>query len=275
VGGNGTRMPKIRVQDIEVNYQEEGTGFPLVLVHGLNGDLTGWALVMPEFAKHYRTLALDVRGHGGTSKPDQPYSIEGFAEDLLEFLSKKQIPKVHLLGLSMGGAIAQQFALDHPEMIRSLVLVSTFSYIDDHARQAFEGLRQDLAQGGYPAFFDGVLKLAFTPGYIAANPGPIAELKEKRIQINSPVAIGRATDACMAFNLRDQISRIALPTLVVSGREDVFTPLHLADQIHRSIRQSEWKILEGAGHALYIEKASALSQTVLEFLKRHESKAPR
>jgi 3-oxoadipate enol-lactonase len=235
----------------------------------LNGDLTGWALVMPEFARHYRTLALDVRGHGGTSKPDQPYSIKGFTEDLLEFLRKKGIPKAHLLGLSMGGAIAQQFALDHPEMVRSLVLVSTFSYIDDHARRAFEGLKKNLAQGGYPAFFDGILNLAFTPRYIAVNPGPIAELKEKRIQINSPAAIGRATDACMAFNLKDQISRITLPTLVVSGREDVFTPLHLADQIHRSIPGSEWKILEGAGHALYIEEALELSQTVLEFLKRH------
>jgi 3-oxoadipate enol-lactonase len=262
-------MPKIPVRDIEVNYLEEGTGFPLVLVHGLNGDLTGWALVVPEFAKHYRTLALDVRGHGGTSKPDQSYSVKGFSEDLLEFLRKKQIPKVHLLGLSMGGAIAQQFTLDHPEMVRSLVLVSTFSHVDDHARRAFEGLKGDLAQGGYPAFFDGVLKLAFTPEYIAANPGPIAELKKKRIQVNSPVAIGRATDACMAFDLKDQISRITLPTLVVSGREDVFTPIHLAEQIHRSIRGSEWKILEGVGHALYIEEAPALSQTVLEFLRRH------
>ena len=262
-------MPKIPVRDIEVNYQDEGTGFPLILVHGLNGDLTGWALVVPEFAKHYRTLALDVRGHGETSKPDQPYSVRGFSEDLLEFLKKKQIPQVHLLGLSMGGAIAQQFALDHPGMIRSLTLVSTFSYIDDHARRAFDGLKKSLARGGYPAFFDEILKLAFTPGFIAANPGPIAELREKRIQVNSPVAIGRATDACMAFNLKDQIAKIILPTLVVSGREDVFTPVHLAEQIHRSIRGSEWKILEGVGHALYIEKAGALSQTVLEFLKRH------
>jgi len=261
-------MPKIAVRDIEVNYQDEGTGFPLILVHGLNGDLTGWTLVMPEFSKHYRTLALDVRGHGGTSKPDQPYSIQGFSEDLFEFLNKKQLPKVHLLGLSMGGAIAQQFALDHPGMIRSLILVSTFSYVDDHARRALKGLKKCLAQGGYPAFFDEILKLAFTPKFIAANPGPIAELREKRIQVNSPVAIGRATEACMAFDLKDQISKITLPTLVVSGREDVFTPLHLAEQIHRSIGGSEWKILEGVGHALYLEKAPALSQTVLEFLKR-------
>jgi len=262
-------MPKITVRDVEVNYEEAGAGFPLVLVHGLNGDLTGWALIMPEFSKHYRTVAMDVRGHGGTSKPDQPYSIKGFSEDLYEFMQKLGIPKAHLFGLSMGGAIAQQFALDHPEMIRSLILVSTFSYVDNHARQAFLRLKSNLAQGGYPAFFDEVVKLAFTPKYIAANPGPIAELKMKRIAVNSPAAIGRATDACLTFNLKDQISKITLPTLVISGREDVFTPVHLAEQIHRSIRASEWKILEGVGHNLHIEAAPGLAQAVLNFLQRN------
>jgi len=262
-------MPKIPVRDIEVNFEEAGQGFPLVLVHGLNGDLTGWSLVVPELAQHYRTVALDVRGHGGTSKPDQPYSIKGFSEDLFEFLEKMRIPRAHLLGLSMGGAIAQQFALDHPEKVRSLVLVSTFSHVDPGAREAFQGLKKSLARGGYPAFFDEVLKLAFTPRFIAANPGPIAQLREKRIQINSPVAIGRATDACLAFDLKERISAITVPTLVVSGREDVFTPLHLAEQIHRSIRGSEWKVLEGTGHALYIEKAPEMAEAVLEFLKRN------
>jgi len=194
-------MPKVRLRDIEIHYQEKGFGAPLILIHGLNGDLTGWALVMPEFAKHYRTIALDLRGHGASGKPDQPYSIKGFSEDLQEFLQQLQIPRAHILGLSLGGAIAQQFALDYPEKVRALILVSTFSYIDDQARQAFTRLRQSLSAGGYPAFFDEVVKLAFTPAYIAANPGPIAELREKRIRINSPVAIGRATEACLAFHL--------------------------------------------------------------------------
>ncbi len=262
-------MPKIAVRDLEVNYEEAGTGFPLVLIHGLNGDLTGWALVLPEFSKHYRTVAMDVRGHGGTSKPDHPYSIRGFSEDLFGFMQTLGISQAHLLGLSMGGAIAQQFALDHPEMIRTLVLISTFSYVDEHARRAVNGLKSSLARGGYPAFFDEVVKLAFTPGYIAANPGPIAELKKKRIATNSPVAIGRATEACLAFNLKENIARIALPTLVVSGREDVFTPIHLAEQIHHSIRGSEWKILDGVGHNLHIEAAPQLVLAVLSFLKRH------
>jgi len=262
-------MPRTSVRDIEVNYQEEGTGFPLVLAHGLNGDCTGWAPVMPEFAKHYRTIAPDVRGHGGSGKPDIPYSIQQFSEDLFELFGKVGIEQAHLLGLSMGGAIAQQFALDHPERIRSLVLVSTFSYIDPMAHEAFLRLKKSLATGGYPAFFDEVIKLAFTPSFIAANAASIAELKEKRIKINSPIAIGRATEACMAFNLKEEISRISLPTLVLSGRKDVFTPIHLAEQIHRSIKGSEWKIMEEVGHNLYIERPAQMAPIVLDFLARH------
>ncbi len=265
-------MPKVPVRDVEMNYEEAGSGFPLILIHGLNGDLTGWALVVPELSKHYRTVALDVRGHGGTSKPDQPYSINGFSEDLHGFMKRLEIPKAHLLGLSMGGAIAQQFALDYPEMIQSLVLVSTFSYVDEEARRAFTRLSRTLNQGGYPAFFDEVIKLAFTPQYIAANPGPLAELKKKRIALNSPVAIARATDACTAFNLKSEIAKISVPTLVVSGRNDVFTPLHLAEQIHRSIKGSEWRILEGVGHNLYIEKGLELALVVLHFFGKHGNK---
>ncbi len=115
---------------------------PLVLIHGLNGDLTGWVLVAPELSKRVPDHPLDVRGHGGSSKPDEPYSIKGFSEDLYEFLGQLKISQTHLLGLSMGGAIAQQFALDHPEKVRSLVLVSTFSHVDAHARQAFTRLRR-------------------------------------------------------------------------------------------------------------------------------------
>ena len=262
-------MPKIPVRDMEVNYVEEGTGFPLVLIHGLNGDSTGWAKVMPEFAKHYRTIALDVRGHGGTSKPDIPYSVKQFSEDLFEFFQKLNLSQAHILGLSMGGAIAQQFALDHPERVRSLILVSTFSYIDSYAQRAFLRLRKSLEEGGYPAFFDEVVRVAFTPEYVAANAQGIADLKQKRIQINSPVAIGRATDALMAFNLKEEISRISLSTLILSGKEDEFTPIHLAEQIHHSIKGSEWKIMGSVGHNLYIEKPAEMVQIVLEFLGRH------
>ncbi len=109
------------------------------------------------------------------------------------------------------------------------------------------------------------------PEFVSANASNIAALKEKRIQINSPIAIGRATDACMAFDLKGKISRISLPTLILSGRKDVFTPIHLAEEIHRSIQGSEWKIMEDVGHNLYIERPAEMARIVLEFLGRHQA----
>jgi pimeloyl-ACP methyl ester carboxylesterase len=124
--------------------------------------------------------------------------------------------QAHLLGVSMGAAIAQQFVLDHPERVKSLILVSTFSHIDVHLHKAFIKLRKSLDRGGYSTFFDEVVKLAFNPDF----------------------------------------------------REDTFTPLALSEQIHQSIQSSQWKIVEGVGHNIYIEKPSVLAQIVLEFLGR-------
>ena len=145
-------MPKVNVRDIEINYHEEGTGFPLVLIHGLSGDQAGWVWVMPEFSKHYRTIAPDVRGHGDSGKPDMPYSIQQFSEDIFALFQKLEIRLAHLLGVSMGAAIAQQFVLDHPERVKSLILVSTFSHIDVHLYKAFIKLRKSLDRGGYSTF---------------------------------------------------------------------------------------------------------------------------
>ena len=261
-------MPKVNVRDIEINYHEEGTGFPLVLIHGLSGDQAGWVWVMPEFSKHYRTIAPDVRGHGDSGKPDMPYTIQQFSADLFALFQKLEIRQAHLLGFSMGAAIAQQFVLDHPERVKSLILVSTFSHIDVHLHKAFIKLRKSLDRGGYSTFFDEVVKLAFNPDFVTANTHFMEEVKTMGIKINSPTAIAHATEACMKFNVKNRISQISVPTLIISGREDTFTPLALSEQIHQSIQSSQWKIVEGVGHNIYIEKPSVLAQIVLEFLGR-------
>jgi len=160
---------KISINDININYQEEVAGFPLILIHGLSDDSTLWTPLIQEFSRHYWTIALDVRGHGHSGKPDMPYSIQLFSEDLLGFLEKLNIPQAHLIGLSMGGAIAQQFTLDHPEKIRSLILLSTFSYNDPNLRDTFKRLRSSLVRGGFSAFFDEAVKLVVTSEFASSN----------------------------------------------------------------------------------------------------------
>jgi len=261
-------MARTVANGISVNYSETGAGFPIVLVHGLSDSSIFWAPLIPNLSKHYRTIALDLRGHGESEKPDAPYSVELFSEDLLCFLQKLEILNAHIMGLSLGAAVAQQLALDHPERVRSLILISSFSYIDSELRRNLEILRERITTGGIPAFFDAAVRLVLIPEIISANTQAISEAKRECIRVNSRTSIIHAIDACINFNNRDKIAQISQPTLIISGRQDALSPIHLAEQIHHSIPNSRWKIIEGVGHNLLLpDKMPELTEIIFEFLK--------
>src|SRR5208282_6476518 len=262
-------MARIAVNGINIDYHEAGAGVPILSIHGLSDSSTLWVPLIQKLSVHYHTITLDLRGHGESEKPDMAYSIQLFSEDLLCFLQKLKILNAHVLGLSLGAAVAQQLALDHQERIRSLILLSPFSYNDSNLRENLSMLRETVIVGGLPAFFDTAIKLAVTPDYLTANADAIPQMKKECIRINSSAAILHAIDACMNFDVRDRISHISQPTLIISGREDLLTPINLAEQIHLSIKSSEWKIMEGVGHNLLVpNKVPELAEIVLEFLQR-------
>jgi 3-oxoadipate enol-lactonase len=261
-------MARIAVNGININYHEAGAGVPIVLIHGLSDSSALWSAMIPKLATRYRTIALDLRGHGESEKPDMPYSIQLFSEDLLSFLQKLKILSSHVLGLSLGAAVAQQLALDHQERIRSLILLSPFSYNNSDLRENLNMLQERVISGGLPAFFDAAIRLAVTPEFISANADTIPQMKKECVRINSRAAILHAIDACMNFDVRDRTSQISQHVLVISGKEDVLTPIHLAEQIHLSIKSSEWKVMEGVGHNLLVpHKVPELAEIILEFLQ--------
>ena len=261
-------MPEAAVGEIVINYQEKGAGFPLILIHGLSDDSNLWVPIMPEFSRYYRTIALDVRGHGHSSKPDMPYSILLFSCDVFEFMNKMEIARANLMGLSMGSAIIQQFTLDHPKRVNSIVLLSAFDHVDSSCRDNLVKLRSRIVNGGLPAYFDEAIKLVVTPDFISASTKAIEELKKQAVQTNSAAAICHAIDALIDFDLNDRIDQITAPTLLISGREDVFTPSHLAERIHKSIEGSEWITMEGVGHNLLTPaNIKPLTKIVLNFMR--------
>src|SRR5208337_517562 len=168
-------MARIAVNGVNINYHEAGAGVPILLIHGLSDSSTLWAPLIQKLSVHYRTIALDLRGHGESEKPDMTYSIQLFSEDLLSFIQKLKILDAHVLGLSLGADVAQQLALDHRERIRSLILLSPFSYNDSSLRENLSMLRETVIVGGLPAFFDAAIKLAVTPEYITANADTIPQ----------------------------------------------------------------------------------------------------
>lgn len=263
------KMTVVAVNGINVNYQEVGAGLPFVLIHGLSDSSVLWAPLISKLSRHYRTFSLDLRGHGESEKPDMPYSVELFSEDLLCFLQNLKIVNAHVLGFSLGAAVAQQLALDHREKFRSLILLSPSSYTDSGVRRNLERLREGMLGGGLPAFFDAAIRLVVTPDFISTNTDAIAQMKRECVRINSPKAILHTIDAIMNFNVKDRVSQISLSTLIVSGREDIMTPIHLAKQTHQSIKNSEWKIMEGVGHNLLIPaRVPELAKIILEFEDR-------
>jgi 3-oxoadipate enol-lactonase len=262
-------MPFVSVRGIEINYRDEGRGFPVLLLHGLSDTLMLWDPLIPELSGHYRIVAMDIRGHGYSGKPDGPYSIQMFSEDLHEFLDKLEIPKAHLLGLSMGGSIAQQFTIDYSERVASLILLSSFYGSDASLLHKFENLKKALTEIGLAGFYDEAVKLVVSPDFASVHAKDIADMRKTFVKVNSQTAILSAIDACSKFDVGKRISQISVPTLILSGSEDVFVPPYLAEQIHQAIKGSEWHNLSGVGHNLIIpEKIYDLMHIVLEFLNR-------
>lgn len=258
-------MPEITLNNIKINYAEKGEGFPIVLVHGLSDDLRFWDPVISELSRYYHTITLDLRGHGKSSKPDAPYSIEQFSDDIHSLLVKLEIKKAGFIGFSMGGAVAQKFAVNHSEMVSSLVLISSFSYINNDLNKTLLKLRKALIEGGFAAFFDEILPLVLIPEFIQQNQDALNEVKEEKIKTESPAALINSIDACLKFNLKDKISK---PTLIISGKEDILTPNELAKQIHRLITHSKLEFIENTGHNVIIpQNIYYLSKIILEFLK--------
>lgn len=237
---------------IKINYEDKGQGFPVILIHGLSDDLRFWDPIVSELSKNYRTIAFDLRGHGKSDKPEGPYSIKQFVEDIYGVLLRLGIKEAHFIGFSMGSAILLQMALDHPQIVNKLVLISSFSFINHDLENNFINLKECLVEGGFSLFFDKMVPLVLLSESIKENQSTINEIKEEKVKTESEVALINSIDACLNFNIKNEISKISKPVLIICGKEDIFTPLSFSKQIYKSIKDSKLEIIENTGHNILI-----------------------
>lgn len=223
--------------DIKHYYIEQGSGFPLILLHG-NGENCGYFVhQMEPFAQHFRVIALDTRGHGRTPRGVAPFSIWQFAEDLLGFLDEHRIEKAHILGFSDGGNIALVFALRHPERIGKLIL---------------DGANLD------PSGVKRFIQIPIEIGYRVARCFAGRSLRAHK----NAEMLGLMVSAP---NIKpEELSRIQLPTLVIAGDRDVIKDSHTR-LIAASIPGAELSILPGT-HFVANGNPEAFNGAVLRFL---------
>jgi pimeloyl-ACP methyl ester carboxylesterase len=264
-------MPKARVNDIELNYELEGDGEEtIVLINGLADDLESWVLQIDDFlAAGYRVLRLDNRGIGASTKPAGPYSSRMLADDAKALADLLSVTDFHLMGVSMGGMIAQEYALAYPADLRSVTLGCTYAAPGPFCSRMF-AMWADMAPVlGVPFIMRDVTLWAFTTDFFETGGAGLAEFETAMRYMDQPVHAYLAQLAVIQdHDTSGRLGQIAVPTLVLAGEEDILIPVELSRKLHEAIPGSQWATTKG-GHACLWEHPAEFNATFLDFIAKH------
>lgn len=253
----------VEANGIRLNVLESGEGTPFVLTHGLGDDLHFWDSVAEALARHHRVVRWDVRGFGRSDKPAGPYSPELFAADLAALLDTLDLDRVHLAGISMGGVIAQRFALGHAQRLRSLVLVSTSSEIAERASSGWQRLAARVEKDGFSARSSDASR-SFAAAFAAAHPDVVRAATEQTAA-NDRRSYAAAARAMSRYGWTEQLRALAVPALILQGLEDQLTPPGGSVKMSRALPANRLLLVEGCGHNLPLEKPELFAAAALAF----------
>ena len=265
-------MPKVKANNITINYEQQGSGEPLILIPYLTADNACYAFQVAEYAKHFTCITPDLRGTGESDKPEGAYSTEVLADDVAAFMRALKIQNAHVSGLSLGAVIGMWLAAKYPELVKSLSLHSAWPKTDLFAKTIVESL-QALAKalGSVPKMvIRGLFPWCFTPELYAARPDYIQSLADF-VRSRPPQSVAsfmQQSNAVIAHDVHSQLNRISAPTLITFGRQDMLISTRFAEPL-KTIRNSELLIFEGCAHAPLYEKVEEFNTKTLDFLRRH------
>ena len=266
-------MPKVKVNDITINYEQQGSGEPLVLIPYLAADNACYAFQVADYAKYFTCISLDPRGAGETDKPAGSYSTELFADDVAGLMQAIGVERAHVSGVSLGGATGLWLASKYPERVKTLSVHSCWPKSDPFLKVVVQGW-QTIAKGlgsVQEMIIQGILPFCLTPELYAAKPEYIDQLAAfVRSRPRQPLdAFIRQSDAVIAHDASGQLDKIVAPTQVTFGRHDIVTSTRFADALMSGIRMSELTVFETCAHAAIYESAGEFNEKTLAFLTRH------
>jgi 3-oxoadipate enol-lactonase len=259
-------MPKVRVNDIDLYYEISGQGQPVLLIHGLGSSTRDWEYQTTAFSALYRVAALDVRGHGQSDKPPGPYSIPLFTSDTAELIRSLDLGSAHIVGISMGGMIAFQLAIDTPDLVQSLVIVNSGpELIVRSLRDRLNVLQRSLLVRIF-----GMRKIGeFLSSRLFPKPEqePLREMFIERWAENDRRAYSESFRGIIGWSISDLLNTIMCPTLVVASDED-YTPVSLKEAYVERLPRGELVVIEDARHAVTAERPEDFNKVVLDFLAK-------
>ncbi|MFC1847914.1 alpha/beta fold hydrolase [Chloroflexota bacterium] len=266
-------MPKARINGIDISYKVEGAGEPLVLIMGFSGDRRAWILHKRALGKRFQTITFDNRGAGKTDKPSEPYTIKTMADDTVGLMDHLGIERAHVLGVSMGGMIAQEVAINYPERVRKLVMGCTFARRDDvsgHSAEYYRSLGleegcsdDDLRIVTMTRLMGTVYSLASNNRLVQMIAGPVAKI---RFRSGRDQGVKGQYEAILSHDTQDRLHMIQAPTLVITGAGDRLITPRSSDVLASNIPNARLVKVEGGAHAFFVEKCFRFNREVLDFL---------
>lgn len=264
-------MPFAELTDVRCYYEVSGQGEPLVLVPGLGCTCRVWDAVRDDLSAHFTLICPDNRGLGQSVPKRQPHSLGDYSADLVELLDYLQLDRAHVMGLSLGGIIAQRFAMDHPERTDRLVLVSCAHRFGPYLWEIAALVGQSLRYFPAKLFTRTLEVLGGGPTYLDANPQAIDDKVEEMARNPVPrTALARQLRCLAASNPKPEDYRIAAPTLVVAGEHDALIPHCYARRMAGLIPGARFHLIHEAGHNPFNECPDKALPPIIGFLHGDE-----
>ncbi|HLN69918.1 MAG TPA: alpha/beta hydrolase [Streptosporangiaceae bacterium] len=266
-------MPVVHANGIDINYEVQGEGEPIVLIPYLAADQACYAFQVAEYAKHFTCYSVDLRGAGLSAKPEGEYTTELLADDVASFMQAAGVGRAHVFGVSLGASAGMWLAAKYPEAVKSLSLHSAWDKTDPFLRVIVEVWRTmaKALDSVTDMVIQGIFPFCFTPEMYAARPEYVDSLAEfVRSRPMPPVdAFIRQSGAVLAHDATTILGGIQAPTLITYGRHDIVTSTRFAAPLTEAIANTELIVFEDCAHAAIYENVEGFNSQTLDFLQRH------
>lgn len=262
----------MKVNDIEMYYEIHGKGFPIVMIMGLSANTEWWTDdLLESLGEEFKLIIFDNRGAGKTEKTNRDYSIKMLADDTVALMDGLKIEKFHVLGVSMGGMIAQELVLNYPERVENLILGCTHCGGSKQilpSQKVIDVLSQDRDNMTPEELINGTIPLLFTEDFIKNNPEFIKSYRQELLK--SPISaesFEQQMKAILSFNTCLKLKKITCPTLIIHGKKDILVPHENAGILNKRIANSKVILIDEAAHSFFQPNPEMVVNEIISFLK--------
>lgn len=236
-----------------MNYKIEGSGETLVFIHGLSDSLVYWEILANSLKDDFQVLRIDLRGHGDSDLGNDDITLDVYVNDLFNLLTELNMDKVNLIGFSLGGAIALDFAVKYPQYVSSLVIMSSFAKTDNYLKNILNDFKMAL-KNSFEDFYDMILPKVLCPDVIEKNAEELELIKHVSAQNANVEGVIKALDVCLDIDIEDNLSEIDVPTLILAGKYDELSLLSFQESLHEKIVNSQMIVFDNVKHNLLVGK---------------------